>query len=454
MMKKIFTICVTGAVLLLAACKKDFLEQRPDKALLVPSSAKDFRALLDNTDVFNLTTGLTLLADGDLVATDAGWNNLENLQERNSYTWAADIFGTETAYEWDTFYQQVFYANVVLEGLDGLADNAETRQLRAEARFHRGFAFFGLAQQFAVPYTAAAAGTVAGIPLKLSAVVTEKAGRGTLAETYAQVLADLAAARGALPLSVPSKSRPSLAALYGLLARVYLTMEDYGKAGLYADSCLQLHPQLTDYNTLNAAAVRPFPPGLPQGTPEEIFYASPSPYGYISSASQTYLTPEFYGLFDGNDLRRTVFFRQITPGNFKFKGNYAGAISYFSGLASDELYLVRAECAARAGDAAGAVRDLNTLLKARYKAGTFVPLPATDAETALGLVLQERRKELVMRGLRWTDLRRLNTDPRFAVTLTRTVAGQVYTLAPGSKRYTYPLPPDELKLNPMPQNAR
>ncbi|MFD0767144.1 RagB/SusD family nutrient uptake outer membrane protein [Mucilaginibacter lutimaris] len=453
MMKTRHTLYLLTA-LLMAGCQKDFLDQKPDKALLVPATTADLRALLDNINVFNQSPGLTTLADGDLVATAAGWNNYPNLQERTSYTWSADIFGTESGFDWNRMYQQVFYANIVLDGLSRLDAGPENRELRGRALFYRAWAFYSLAQMFARPYSAATANSDAGIPLKLTPVVTEQAGRGTVAETYAQVLRDLSAARGLLPLEVSYKSHPSREALYGMLSRVCLSMGDYPAAGKYADSCIRLRPTLTDYNTLSTTAQRPFPAALPNGNPEVIFYSGALGYNYSSSSSPTYLAPEFYALFGAADLRKLIFFRQVTPGNYKFKGNYSGSFAYFSGIAADEAYLTRAECAARAGDKAAALADLNALLVKRYKTGQFTAVTAADAESALRLVLLERRKELTMRGTRWTDLRRLNGDARFAVTLTRTLNGETYALAPDSKRYTYPIPPDELKLNSLPQNER
>ena len=441
-------------LMLIWGCKKDFLDKKPLKSLLVPTTLADVRALLDNAFVFNLTPGLTYIADGDLQVTNAGWNNYPNLQEKNSYIWAADIFGTETSYEWDNLYQQVFYANVALESLSKLNAGAESGELRGTALFHRAYAFYNLSEMFTVPYKASSAGSAPGIPLKLRADVNEKAGRGTLEGTYQQVLADLSASRSLLPATVSFKSRPSRAAVYGLLARVYLSMGNYPLAGNFADSCLQLRPELIDYNTLSTTAIRPFTRALPNGSPEVIFYSAALDYTFGDSSSPSYFTPEFYALFAANDLRRTIFFRQITLGNYKFKGNYSGVLSYFSGLATDEMYLIRAECAARAGNRDAALADLNALLLKRWKRNTYVPLTAGDAEGALRLVMAERRKELTQRGLRWADLRRLGGDPRFAVTLHRTLNGQAYTLSPESPRYTYPIPVDELRFNNLAQNER
>jgi hypothetical protein len=155
-----------------------------------------------------------------------------------------------------------------------------------------------------------------------------------------------------------------------------------------------------------------------------------------------------------NDLRKTLFFADKGKGVINFKGTYSGDNGIFSGLATDELYLIRAEAAARKGDAANALKDLNFLLIKRWKKGTFISLTAATSEEALKLVLIERRKELVMRGLRWSDLRRLNKDPRFQVTLTRTISGNKATLPPGDPRYVFPIPDEEIMNSGIEQNPR
>lgn len=136
-----------------------------------------------------------------------------------------------------------------------------------------------------------------------------------------------------------------------------------------------------------------------------------------------------------------------------FKGHYHGGRLNFGGLAVDELLLIRAEGFAREGDVPGALADLNTLLQARWDENTmFVPLTASTAAQALDLILVERKKELLLRGLRWTDLRRLNQEPGREVTLNRTVAGTAYTLEPNSYKYTYPIPNDIIQQTGIPQN--
>lgn len=121
--------------------------------------------------------------------------------------------------------------------------------------------------------------------------------------------------------------------------------------------------------------------------------------------------------------------------------------------------MIRAECKARAEDVGGAMSDLNTLMRNRWdKNVTYVPFVAVNALDALKQVLNERRKELVFRGLRFADLRRLNSDSRFATTLTRklTIGGleQTYSLPPNDPRYTLLIPELVMQSTNMIQNPR
>ncbi len=438
---------------LFSSCKKDFLNTKPDKALLVPTTIGDMQALLDNIAVFNITPGITTIADGDFYTTDAGWKAWSSETERTSYLWAADIWGTFNPSDWLVPHQQIFYANVVLDALPNIdAKTAGYGAIKGTALFSRAFAYYNLLQEFANPYRAASSGTDPGLSVRLTADINQKPPRSSLRATFDQVIADLRAARALLPLTSNYKSRPVLAAAYGLLARVYLVTGDYALAGKYADSCLQQRPVLIDYNTLSATATRPFPRAIPNGNDEVIYYASQVSFSSAGNAA-TLADSTLFRSYVANDLRKTLFFRASGISG-TFKGNYAGIIALFSGIAADEMYLVRAECAARLGQAGPAIDDLNTMLLKRWKKGTYVPLVASDAESALKLVLAERRKELIGRTMRWSDLKRLNNDPRFALTLTHKVNGQVYTLAPDSKRYAYPLPLDEVNLGGVVQNER
>ena len=88
----------------------------------------------------------------------------------------------------------------------------------------------------------------------------------------------------------------------------------------------------------------------------------------------------------------------------------------------------------------------------RWKAGTFNPFVLTDATETLRIILEERRKELLYRTLRWSDLRRLNKEANFADTIYRKINGQKYQLLPGSQRYTFQIDRQAINISGIQQN--
>jgi starch-binding outer membrane protein, SusD/RagB family len=64
----------------------------------------------------------------------------------------------------------------------------------------------------------------------------------------------------------------------------------------------------------------------------------------------------------------------------------------------------------------------------------------------------ERKKELLFRGLRWTDLRRLNKESNLASTISHVYNGTSYSVIPNSYQYTFPIPLDIIQLSGIQQN--
>ncbi|MHB1178644.1 MAG: RagB/SusD family nutrient uptake outer membrane protein [Daejeonella sp.] len=438
------------------SCDKEFLEKKPDKALLIPVTLNDFQYLLDN-QMFNQFPSLNQVASDDL-QNNGTLNDLPAPYERTTYIWQSDMYGGPFAIlDWEGPYKQIFHTNVVLDGLakfKALPGQEERYgNVRGSALFLRASALYQLAQNFTKPYNPATAANDSGIPMPLVSDVNKRPGRGTLNQVYERIIMDL---EGSLPLLPPLslyKTRPSRHAALGLLARIYLSMQRYDKAEFYATACLALKASLIDYNTLNSSAANPIPQALTDKNPEGIFYAQLYALTYFNSALTT-VDPLLYQSYTNNDLRKSLYFSKKANGLINFRGSYNGDRYLFGGLATDEIYLIRAECLARAGKANEALAVLNSLLIKRWKSGTFVPLAASNPDETLKLVLAERRKELVCRGQRWSDLRRLNMDPKFAITLTRVHKGATYTLEPNSPRYVLPIPENEIQGSGIEQNVR
>src|SRR5690606_13729245 len=103
-------------------------------------------------------------------------------------------------HDWTRPYQQIFYSNVVLDGLAKLAPDIqgdeEWAQLKGSALFFRTWAYFHLSQLFCPPYRRETAETELGLPLREHADVNVIADRSSLEETYARMIGDLKIAAG------------------------------------------------------------------------------------------------------------------------------------------------------------------------------------------------------------------------------------------------------------------
>lgn len=438
----VYTILLLTAFI--AACKKSaFLDANPDSSVSIPTSIADCQALMDNDNVMNgYGAGYPSLGEtgSDDYYVTTGFYSQYTPTDQNAVIWAADTYTDGEVNDWDLPYRTVLYSNVVLKALENIHPATDDRDsfnlAKGSAFFFRGFAYFQLAQIFTKPYDDGVTDPL-GLPLRQTADIDEKFKRSSVEETYTQINGDL---KAAIPLlrDIPHTiTRPSKAAAYAMLARVYLSMRKYDSALLYADSSLQIQHDLIDYNTWVPAGAFPFT----RTNPEVIFGAAMFSSGPCS-IGRSYADSQLLASYQPSDLRRAYFFSRG-----RFIGVYDDDGYAFCGLATDEMYLTRAECYARTGNIDAAMNDLDSLMIKRMSTGTFTPYTAVDANDALQQVLQERRKELLYRGLRWTDLRRLNMDASTATTLTRTVAGTIYTLAPNSTRYVYYIPKNVLTFN-------
>ncbi|RZJ92823.1 MAG: RagB/SusD family nutrient uptake outer membrane protein [Chryseobacterium sp.] len=457
---KISNIYITLLFLLVTtSCRKDFLNEIPDKSLLIPKKIIDFQSLLDNASVMNQAPYLPAIACDDIFTTTAGYNSASSII-RNTYVWKKeDMFdGAVTVHDWNIPFQAVYYANTVLDGLsDGTFNANETsdvNRLKGQALFYRAFAYYLLAQEFCRPYTQATAGNLPGIPIRLVSDVKLASNRGTLKQTYEQIESDLLNAIPLLPTNVEFKTQPKLQAGLALLSNVYLTMQNYNKALEYAEKCLAINSQLIDYNTLSITAARPFPASFKNLHEEVLFYHTVLSVAFLNSSATTLISPDLYSSYDSNDLRKSIFFTSNVHG-IVFKGNYTGTTAVFSGLSLDEVYLIKAECHARLDNKEIALNTLNDLMRKRWNNKVAYPvIGASDAKEALRKVLIERRKELVYRNNRWFDLKRLNIESALSINLARTVNNINYTLPANDFRYTFPIPDIEITTSGIEQNER
>lgn len=432
----------------LFSCKK-YLDEKPRSSLAIATNLSDYQALLEQPNIINdndLASGE--VSAGDIYMADADYLTRAE-EDQRMYTWQnSNVFGA-TINDWFYLYQVVYRANTVIEGAGKMSVNTsnptEWKDVIGQGYYHRAKAFLNAIGNWAPAY-GASSGSDLGIPLKLSVNFNDQSTRATVANCYAKVVADLKVAISHLPNKALHVMRPSKPAAYGLMARTMLMMGDYEAAAKYADSCLSLKSDLIDFNSLTASATFPVPVFN-----AEVLTASKIYLLAALNPSRAKVVPELYSLYEANDLRKTVFFKNNGNGTYSFKGSYDGSAYSFGGIATDEVYLTRAECRARLNQLDGALADLNALLVKRYKTGTFLPVKTADKNALLTIVLNERRKELLLRGVRWLDIKRLNRDGA-NISLKRTVSGKDYILNAGSARFSMPIPEVVIELSGMPQN--
>lgn len=448
----------------MASCQKqnDWLDAKRQQSDIVPTTLDDFQAILDNS-IMNANYPVIGQLGGDNYYFPDDNIGVVSSIERNAYIWAKDIFEGAVSSDYTFSYVVVGYANIVLEGLNNVQVDAANLEryssIKGQALFFRSSMFYELASIFCKPFDSETAATDLGICVRTKSNVNHIEPRSTIQHTYEQIVNDLSLAVKLLPAAQSHKTRPSKPAAFALLARVYLLMGDYVNARRFADSTLVYSNALLDFNSSAVSLSKPYRfPDFSTGNDEIIFYAYAIGYGATipsESLNRSYVDSVLYDSYDSDDLRKDYFFSVATLGKPKFRGTYAGIGRNFAGLATNEIYLIRAECNARLGNSSAAVTDINALLERRYKTGTYIPFDTNDADIALLKILNERRKELPFSGqIRWQDLRRLNKEPRFAKTLIRNVGGTLYQLAPNDKRYVYPFPQNEIDHAGIEQNER
>lgn len=441
-------------LLLVSTSCSEFLDMKPDQKMAVPKTLEHCDLLLNDYSTMNMGyPSLGEIASDDYFLRSEDWNSIYSYDEQQTYIWQAKVMTLST--QWQNPYRVVYISNQILEVLRDINRNTDRPsydRIRGGAHFYRAFAFHQLASVFTLPYQEGTAELELGIPLRLDPAIDYKSVRASLKDTYRQIIADYESAIANLPVVEPFIGRPGKAAAYAGLARVYLDMQDYVRAYNYADSSLQLHSQLIDFKDLDSYNYAP----IPRFNQEVLF---PSVSVYSSQLGQTLARVDsgLYNSYELQDYRRAVFFQQndFDADTYFFKGSYDNTDAYaFVGLTTAEVFLIRAESAARTGKIDEALFSINALARMRYRSDSFVPYIERNPDRLLSLILGERRKELVFRGLRWTDLKRLNLDSRFRMPLVRLIDGVEYRLEPNSLHYGHLIPDLVITESGISQNKR
>jgi tetratricopeptide (TPR) repeat protein len=430
------------------------------KGQLVPNETENFRDIMNTTSTFNIGNGFPDFGDDNVDFADtaqqaslASYNPFNNV-----YTWAPQYFDPASHdLTWDEMYAIIFNCNVVIEGVPNSTQGsqADKNQISGEALVNRADAYMTLARTYAKAYNASTAGTDLGVPLLITPSIDQPLPRVSLQQVYTQIITDL---KKAAPLMANTSKYNTLAskqAAYALLARAYLDMSDYKNAAIFADSTLAINSNILDLNTLGGT--------LPRNIDNpELIFSKDANVNTANAPTVLRLSDELLNLLGTNDLRYVNFTTDASMVSSDYTGRVFSVDLFLQypnthncGVTVPEIMLIKAECLARSNDVNGALNLINTIRKKRFASTDYQPLSASDGPTALNRVLDERRRELFARGIRWFDLKRLNLDSRFAKSITHVFNKQTPVLQPNSNRYVFPIAEYYFKFNKnLVQNPR
>lgn len=440
---------IKSSLLFLAAASfiscRSYVEKVPIQGQRVLAYTEDYRLLMNNTEALDMGIGQVPMMscdDVDLSSTALQDRIGANAIQLAMYTWKKPFYvGESEDYDWNKLYNNIYVYNTVINGvLDSRGGaSAFKNTILGEALVHRAFAYFVLVNMYAKQYDAATSDKDLGVPLQLNPTLLNELRRASVKQVYDLIMADIRRAIPLLPeIAPPAKFQPCKAAAYALLTKVHLNMRNFTDAKAFADSTLALAGPLYDYNTAIALGTFPSQYNESQVILRKIPRQNYSPLQLSESLLTLLGTKDLrYELFSQPGSR---FYPAFDGRGFWNRANYAGyPDGPAAGLTTNETWLIKAECLARAGMKDDAVTMLNTLRKLRFRPADYADLSAATPEAALQLVVDERRREFFGSGLRWFDMRRLNKDPQFAKPFVRVFKGVSYTLEPNGNAYVFPL---------------
>jgi hypothetical protein len=411
--------------------------------------------------------GSVFLSSVDIAADNfySGPTNLGNLNTMFRWNYAAD--NTVTQSGWDDAYRVIQQANVTLRGIDRFrsSDPLKVARIEGQARALRAYMHFEIFRWWAVDYDRAS--TNLGIAYVDNFDVEQKPARLMVKGSYDKMEADFKAAKSLLSktdkaiestTAVAGTSRPYIDSLVvdAMLARMYLYAKQWDSAVKYSTYVIRARRLSTpaefpaiwqdastaeviwsiDYQAGNPALIREiYRPAGNKPTQDEVSWRP---------------VTALLNLYTAGDVRTATYFTSRNgynvPNKYFAKATAAGnpdGVVNFKIFRTAEMYLIRAEALAMKVQDISALADLNALRAARgLTAGAETGTALMDA------IQTERRRELVMEGHRFFDLKRT------VRTVSRTQNCSNYcTLASNNRAWALPVPQTEIIANPnMQQN--
>ncbi|MGO4289402.1 RagB/SusD family nutrient uptake outer membrane protein [Chitinophaga sp. RAB17] len=488
-MKRILYIFIAFAVsgVSLTSCKKDYLNTAPTESVEEGIVFVDMkgawaalngihRAMYKDYDSQDQTGQSTVMIDADMMGDDLVMTSAGNNWFVANYQWVThrNTSAAHLKFVYYFYYRIIANANKIIEKIDGIpGSDADKRAIKGEALTYRAWAHFQLVQLFAKRYDATTKpNSQDGIPV-LTKFTIEAQPRVSVEEVYTQVNKDLNDALTNLSgyaRTSGAKSHFDSTVVWGLKARVALTMQDWTNAAANAELVIKKGGYSlmsnTDYvrgfnNGDNAEWIWASRPTDDQTTAFNGFFAYMS-FNFSSTnirSNPKAINKLLYAKLTATDVRAQLWdstgkkyplpapnFIRYPYMNQKFlakgTGSSVGDVPY---MRLAEMYLIDAEANAQLSKDGAAADALYTLVNNRdvnYVRSTNTGQALKD-EIAI-----QRRLELWGEGFRFLDLKRKNEaldrsganhDPSLA---------SIMKMPVGDARWQWLFPQDELNANP------
>jgi hypothetical protein len=312
---------------------------------------------------------------------------------------------SEAARTWNDAYRAINMANIVLGAINVVEDQASKDQYEGEALFIRGILHFELVRFYALPWGATPNNDHKGVVIRTEGYLNEApaAPRNTVAQVYAQVIADLTAARDKLPPS--NGDRVTRFAALAFLSRVYLQQSNFAAAREAASEVINIGEYSMRPNIL-----QPFTEDNADEVIWEIEQDVQNNAGDANDGLATFysidyrgellIDPEFYESYNPADKRKALWYYEDNGVLFTSKWSLPSQNLPVVRLA--EMYLTRAECNLRLSAEEGATPAEDLFMVRNMARVNLEPI----ADPTLEDILQERLHELAFEGVRIHDIKR------------------------------------------------
>lgn len=473
-MKKLIYGILLGTALLTGSCS-DFTDVQPKGKNLL-STTDQLEMLLNNE--FQISSSDLQVLCGDMIRS---FSNVPTLINQPNKTRAAIIISwdetnqdkmaelTSSDGDYSNCYSIIGkIANPILSHIDAAEGDETTKvKLKCEALVLRAYFHWLLVNKFAKAYNPATAEQDPGIPYVTDewdvSIPTEPV---SVKKVYENILADLEKVieLNGLPTIAVNRMRMSKPCAYAAKALALISMQEFDLAAEAAREALALNKTVNNYNEMTTTLTSKSGVKYPiiyrsiLKCEEDLFYTH-----YYENYNG--ISPEAWNAFEEGHACRDKMSTDLLSNDNKpgigMGSSMMGLPDYIlttdgnsgwnnCGMKTTHMYLIIAEAEIHNNNYKEAMKALDAIRINRIDPSVYAPLEGTvtTKEDAIYHLKQTSHGENIYSYYNFMNRKRWNQVEGYKETLTRNIAGQIFTLAPDSPMWIFPFPQNAINSNP------